>query len=350
MKLIVVDDHPLEGRTIEFLLRGRRPDISYCGQAVTAEAGMTLALDCRPDIAIVDVAMPGMDGLELTRLLKTRLPQTRVIILSAYDDFSFVQSALRSGACDYILKPLDEEELFRAIDEAKLRRMEGPSGGDTGFPPLPEILFSAIQTGELGLSRIIFQGYWIENLAAASQARNRALADHVLRCLRGARDDAGTGEIYGSTVRKLSQARTLEELSSDLEDYVGALTLRAMEREDLCREPSYDLVRRAKEFIEANLDKEITLELVSREIFISPFYLSRIFKRCNGCNFLHYVTNLRLERAKHLLFSTNDTIQSIAQQVGYQECNSFRRSFKQHFGVSPREYRADIRKKAKTQR
>jgi len=256
LKLIVVDDYPLEGRTVEYLLQKNRPDITYCGQALSGEAGLQLAARFQPDVAIVDVAMPGMNGLELTRLLRKQLPQTKVIILSAYNDFSFAQSALRYGASDYMLKPIGEEELFRTIDTVCAVPAEA------AIPPR--------QT-------------------------------------------------------------------------VSAETSHPKEAAQIPLEPAYELIERAKQFIADHLGQELTLELVAREIFISPYYLSRIFKKCIGTNFIHYVMGLRIDRAKHLLFTTNDTIDSIAQQVGYQECNSFRRLFKQQVGMTPREYRITSR-------
>ena len=87
------------------------------------------------------------------------------------------------------------------------------------------------------------------------------------------------------------------------------------------------------------LGQEITLEAVAQKVFLSPFYLSRSFKKYTGINFLDYVSQRRIERAKTLLLTTNQTIETNSVEVRYEEVNSFRRLFRRRTGMSPSEYR-----------
>lgn len=90
---------------------------SICGMCVKSSAAMETALSTRPDLVIVDIEMPGMSGLTLMEKLRPRLPETRFVILSAYDLFEYARRAMELGACHYLLKPIDAEKLTELLLE-----------------------------------------------------------------------------------------------------------------------------------------------------------------------------------------------------------------------------------------
>jgi len=104
-------------------------------------------------------------------------------------------------------------------------------------------------------------------------------------------------------------------------------------------ESSNDAIEASKKYIEANFTKNITLEDVSREVNISTYYLSRIFKETTGSNFIDYLTGLRIEKAKELLSTTQYSMKEICQMSGYVDPNYFSKLFKKIVGVTPTEYR-----------
>lgn len=113
-KLVIVDDHSLVREGTSELLN-REPDFQVVGQAGTGEEGLELLERVRPDIALVDVSLPGMSGLELTRELVERQIEVKVLILSAYDDYAYVAEALDVGVAGYMLKSATGRELVDAI-------------------------------------------------------------------------------------------------------------------------------------------------------------------------------------------------------------------------------------------
>ena len=104
-------------------------------------------------------------------------------------------------------------------------------------------------------------------------------------------------------------------------------------------ETSNEVVEAAKKYIESNYNKNITLEDVSMRVNISAYYLSRIFKESTGENFIDYLTNLRIERAKELISTTQYSMKEICNMCGYSDPNYFSKSFKKNVGVTPTEYR-----------
>lgn len=99
------------------------------------------------------------------------------------------------------------------------------------------------------------------------------------------------------------------------------------------------LVRRAQEYIQENYHRDLSLDELSKELDISPYYFSKLFKEETGSNFVEYLTNLRMTRAKELLKDEQCSMKEICAQVGYSDPNYFSRIFKKNFGVTPTEYR-----------
>ena len=104
-------------------------------------------------------------------------------------------------------------------------------------------------------------------------------------------------------------------------------------------ERSYSIVEQAKQYIKENFAKEISLDDVSRTVNISPYYFSKIFKEETDENFIEYLTNIRMEKAKELLNNTDYSMKEICSLCGYSDPNYFSRSFKKKMGVTPTEYK-----------
>ena len=99
------------------------------------------------------------------------------------------------------------------------------------------------------------------------------------------------------------------------------------------------LVRRALEYIQENYRRDLSLDELSKELDISPYYFSKLFKEETGSNFVEYLTNLRMSRAQELLKDERCSMKEICLEVGYSDPNYFSRIFKKNFGVTPTEYR-----------
>jgi len=104
-------------------------------------------------------------------------------------------------------------------------------------------------------------------------------------------------------------------------------------------ENTVDVIRDAQEYIAKNYAKDLILDDVSKELQISPYYFSKLFKKRTGFNFIEYVTNLRMDKAKELLRNTNMSMKEICLTVGYSDANYFSRTFKKNVGVTPSEYK-----------
>jgi len=100
------------------------------------------------------------------------------------------------------------------------------------------------------------------------------------------------------------------------------------------------LISTVKDYVSSHLAEDLSLEVVAGVVFLSPRYLSKIFKQDTGENFVEFVTKERMNAAAHLIASTDETIETIAQQVGYNNPAYFTKRFKETFGATPTAYRA----------
>jgi len=115
--VLLVDDHEMVRRGVRAFLE-TRPDITVVAEAGSGEEAVRLATEHAPDVALMDLIMPGMDGVEATRRLTARSPRTNVIMLTSYHDDEHVFPAIRAGALSYVLKEVGPEELADAVRKA----------------------------------------------------------------------------------------------------------------------------------------------------------------------------------------------------------------------------------------
>ena len=114
LRVLIVDDHGIVRAGIRSLLDGQS-DMEVVGEAAGGEEAIEKANELKPDLVLMDIAMPGMNGIEATRRIKEELPDTSVLVLSMHDDEEFFFPVLRAGASGYILKEAEPQELLYAI-------------------------------------------------------------------------------------------------------------------------------------------------------------------------------------------------------------------------------------------
>lgn len=202
MRVLLADDHALFRAGIESLLRAW--DIDVVGQAGDGLQALELARELRPDLILMDIAMPGCSGLEATRLIKTELPEVKIVMVTVSDDDESLFEAIKSGAEGYLLKNMPEAELGRTLDSiaagepplspslaarildefARLSR-EGPAKpqGDEGLSPrelqVLELVAAGATNREIGAALHISDStaaFHMKNILAKLHLKNRAQA------------------------------------------------------------------------------------------------------------------------------------------------------------------------------
>jgi DNA-binding NarL/FixJ family response regulator len=115
--VLLVDDHPLLGVGLTTLLHAAG-DLEVVGQALDGAEAVALARQLRPDVVLMDLSMPTMDGVEATRLIRDSVPETRILVLTSFSDTTRVRGAMQAGAIGYLLKDCDPSTLVAAVRSA----------------------------------------------------------------------------------------------------------------------------------------------------------------------------------------------------------------------------------------
>lgn len=115
MKIFLADDDRIIRLGLQKILTRASEEYEIAGQAADGEDALRQILQCRPDLLITDIKMPIMDGMELTGELRALGLPTKIIILSGFDEYDFVRTTMKNGAVDYLLKPVDRQELLDLV-------------------------------------------------------------------------------------------------------------------------------------------------------------------------------------------------------------------------------------------
>jgi two-component system, NarL family, response regulator NreC len=114
LRILVADDHAVVRKGFRLILN-QEPDMEVIAEAGTGRDTLRLAQELRPDVVILDIAMPEMNGVETTRRLMENFPECRILILSMHKDPVYVRESLRAGARGYLLKDSIDDDLLRAV-------------------------------------------------------------------------------------------------------------------------------------------------------------------------------------------------------------------------------------------
>src|SRR6266581_5135837 len=117
LRILLVDDHPLVRSGLRALLSSM-PEMIVVGEATTGEEAITQAAELQPDIILMDLHMPGLNGIEATRRILQASPRIGILVLTMLEDDASVFAAMRAGARGYLLKGADQEDVLRAIGAA----------------------------------------------------------------------------------------------------------------------------------------------------------------------------------------------------------------------------------------
>ena len=241
LRVLLVDDEVMIREGFKQLFDWQAHDCEVVGEACDGMEALTQIDTLRPDIVIMDINIPIMNGLKVIQLSRIKHPNTAFVIVSGYDDFSYCREALRLQITDYILKPVNYEEFGTCIDNLKISLFE----------------------------------------------------------------------------RRVSSAAEPEKQE---ERAITGIT----------------------RYLQEHLAEEISLSVLAEQFHLNPQYISQLFKSEIGVNFLVYLTNIRMEKAKKLLLSTALSIAEVAEQSGYGDYRVFTKVFKKSEDITPSQYRRDF--------
>ncbi len=239
LRVLLVDDESMIREGFKRLFDWQAHDCEVVGEAADGMEALTRIDTLHPDIVIMDINIPIMNGLKVIQLSRIKHPGIAFVIVSGYDDFAYCREALRLQITDYILKPVNYEEFGTCIDNLKI---------------------------------------------------------------------------------SLFQQRLSVEPEQQEERTITGIT----------------------RYLQEHLAEDVSLSVLAEQFHLNAQYISQLFKSEIGVNFLAYLTNIRMEKAKKLLLSTSLSIAEVAEQSGYGDYRVFTKVFKKSEGITPSQYRRDF--------
>jgi len=186
LRVLLADDHAVVRKGIREFLE-EDGEVTVVAEASGGAEAVRLAGEHRPTVAVLDVQMPGLNGIEATRQIKAAYPEIRVLILTAYDEDPYVFALLRAGADGYVLKNADPDDLVRAVKAvAGGGKVLAPDIAakvvaqvTSGKPAAAQDQVEALTEREVAVLRLAAQGWTNKAIAAELQISDRTVQGHL---------------------------------------------------------------------------------------------------------------------------------------------------------------------------
>ncbi|MCL6456925.1 MAG: response regulator [Gorillibacterium sp.] len=344
IKVLLVDDEIWTRDTVKLFGEWERYGMEIVGEAEDGLEALRLIEALQPHIVITDMRMPGVDGVQLLEALNERFPTIKAIVISGYDDFQYAKHALRYGALDYLLKPLDAQELNAALLKGKIE-IEAAHQADRQsltldinisylLAPYKQLLRSHYnELNQEGITAT-FESL-IEELERQSTITPDTLEQIAQELLLLLKELMVVNSQSHENLRITFKHDTFAAVSNTIGfivDYYKSALEQLIQQRRFKKKLNLDEVRL---FMESHYTSSVSLEQLARAFFVSKEYLSKMFKQEYGQNVTDYLLQLRMDKAKEWLADESIPIKTIAEMAGYEDVTYFYRVFKKHFGIAP---------------
>jgi len=398
-KVLIADDEPKVRRGLRATIEQSESDMIVVAEAEDGQSALRAVKEARPDILLVDIRMPFLDGLQLIEQINSLTRDCVIVVVTGHDEFEYAKRALQLRVFDFILKPISQDQLIDVLKRARLElealRKQNRYVAwardqlERNLPAIREEFMQKWVTGRLSQSEIDDQldflgidfgqspGMVVVRImergvgTAVARQHDRHLASLVIR------------NILTDTLQEFHPTYVFQDDYDDLvaltsssggEAWVDALPrIRSKAADSKIAEiilaqaavsggmsalpETYDLlvaelsdqgatsstVLKINSFLEENYGRHsLTLEETAGAMKLSPGYLSRVLKQQTGLSFVDYLTRLRATKAAQLMLDPSVKIYEVAESVGFASQHYFSRAFKRVLGLAPVDYRKGV--------
>lgn len=359
MNISIVDDELLFRQYLKNFINWKDFGFDVIWEAKNGEEALEKVREKVPDIMLVDINMPFMNGLDLSRQMKLEFPETHIVLVTGQGEFEYARKAIRLGVKDYILKPFTKEELIETINNIKndiekneenflFKNINGNYNEHKFYPSkfYEDILIDLRLQNAEDLNKKLNNVFKdIRNkkirgdfLYGISYTLISVCLSYVSECGKEVEEIFHEGFNPFKTLRN---TRTLEDLINYIQD-VFDKSIESIKGKRLTKKDK--LVDKAKKYIDNNFsDEDLCLEKICKHVYVNESYLRSIFKQNLGVTITEYITTLRMEKARELIKKGGIKFSDIGESVGYSDAAYFTKCFKKKFGITPTEYEVSLK-------
>lgn len=362
-KILIAEDEKAERDVILFLIHKYKFSLEVL-QASNGKEAEAILKETPVDILLTDIQMPFLNGLELAAKARSICPETEIIFFSGYDDFKYVKTALSLRAVNYILKPVNPDEFHKSIsevirtiqkrekiktesekyieehfflnsDQKKLTNDTNPVATQEDDALIKKIS-QAIQLKDITSLRtntmILLEKY--KELPNVSHIYIRYLCTTLLQLFHNALPYAKTSD-FQKAAEEIYSLRYFKDICIVIESFLNEV-IKQMELDNHSPKHAIHLI---EQYIHTHYKEDLSLTTLANIVYLSPKYISSMFVQVTGSSLNKYIKNVRMDKAKELLLTTNMKIADICQEVGYSYVSYFCRIFQEEYGMSPERFR-----------
>lgn len=291
------------------------------------------------DLILTDVEMPGKSGLDILAYINENNLSIITIVISAYNDFQYVQHSLKANATDYILKPIDKSELNLALRNAAKEIMHNKISPENIYDIYPELLdelkkiriqmVSAVENNQLSMIDEL-----IDDLLSEDKTNDLTIKNKLIFEINSIIEE--TVYKYGIDMKDISLSEVSIELKKEELAMVYTNIFSVIIDTKLDRTSSLN-IEDIKKYVDRNFkDKDIGLSRIADEFHISNGYLSRLFKNKFDQNLTEYIISKKMNEARRLILDEHVEIKHAAETVGYEDLSYFYRVWKKKYNTTPK--------------
>lgn len=373
MKVLLVDDEPFITQGLKLLIDWEKEGYEIAGCLENGKQALKYLEENEIDLVLTDIRMPELTGLELLEQVRQRnLSDAYFIIMSGYDDFGYAQQAIRMGCMDYLLKPVDGDELIELLhkvsNDKKEKDLENQRRKELEQAYLGRNMISKlIGTYDSKKPQKIILSDLMDKLVRAVELNDvRQIHDLVYEFYIEAKDKELSEETVNFNISyllfQLIRIAAEQDPDIDHEEIMNFISESSFER-SLIRGNSDGMIRFCSEYaqyisqlrsrsahsvlrdverdIKEHYAENISLRELSKKYYINNAYLGQMFKKQFGVSFKDYLTDYRIKEAARMLVSTDKKVINIAEDVGYKDSDYFVQKFIERMGCTPSKYRSD---------
>ncbi len=373
VKVLIVDDEKLERILIRNGFHWEEHGFEIIGEASSGAEALEIIEEKQPHLVLTDINMPNMSGIELVEKIRQTGNNCRIVIITGYREFDYARKAVRLGVEDFLLKPLDVEEIGTVVKNIRESILAEQLTNENVNAQLIQGNDSAVSINqtqqELDAEQIIEKevsidwkefiyvvqncmqdratGYvqeYVERIRMIGMEKDeylRLLAMHMLSKAevtlheygKSYKDIPGSENLYGKIGRITNLTEMQDVLIQVVEQFIGF-------HREIGGKKKSELIGRAVEYIEQNMnDPELSLKSVAAAVYTNESYLSRVFKKEMGESLIEYITKKRIAESIRLLNTTNLKVYEIAEQVGFRDSHYFSICFKKQVGETIKDFK-----------
>lgn len=330
-QVLVAEDEPWIRDAVVEMVEKLHPQFSVAGEASNGEEAWSFINEHWPSIVITDIMMPKKTGLWLIEQIHELNLPVVVIVVSGYDNFQYAKQAMRFGINEYLLKPMDEEELHSALRRS-MKRLESMSEVHEGYLFIQQFIELLPEQKQQAL----IQGlYSLLDYILKLMVLSPSIAKSLLTIL-----NSKINELFLAIIPQYTPIPLTDENEQDIRKHFVSLMDVWLDAS-----PNYEFhplivsIKKACDYMDSHYYESFTLARLAGMSHMSVSYFCMLFKKTTGQTCLNYLNQVRLQKAKALLQEPDLKIYEIADMVGYTSLPYFNRIFKQIVKITPVEYR-----------